>query len=106
MFENAFMKNNVLIFARNPYQDDHPDGSTRKLDYHSKNHFVESEIEEDIRFFESSVKKMFSIKRDANNDFDYIEIKKILRKNIEIIEKRDAENAKKLLAALKASKAK
>jgi len=77
-----------------------------KQDYSAKNGFLENEIEEDIRYFESSVKKMFSIKRDANNDFDYIEIKKILRKNIEIIEKRDAENAKKLLAALKASKAK
>lgn len=37
------------------------------------------------------MKSLFSVRRDKNNDFDYVEIKRLLRKNQEILEKRDQE---------------
>lgn len=84
---------NLILKRRNRIRDKHLQlllkRTHQKLDYHSKNHFVESEIEEDIRFFQSSVRMFKLKKKDKNLDFDYTHIKRILRKNQEILEKRD-----------------
>lgn len=59
----------------------------KKLDYRTKTLFLESEIETIILWYRSEILKVLDLTKKY--DFDYLVLKKILRKNREIIEDRD-----------------
>lgn len=60
----------------------------RKKDYRSKTLFLENEIESLILWYRSGTGNKFSDLSKKRN-FDYMELKKMLKKNEEILEERD-----------------
>ena len=79
--------------------------NNQKCDYRCKLAFVEDGIESDIRFFNSIMEEGLTKKGGithfrVNNNFDYTELKKILRKNHhKLLLKRQME-AKSLISTL------